>query len=58
MPHFGQVPGPICLTSGCIGQVYSAPGSPAGGSASVSAGARKRVGSASNFVLHLALQKR
>ena len=26
MPHFGQVPKPICTISGCIGQVYSAPG--------------------------------
>ena len=23
MPHIGQVPGPICRTSGCIGHVYS-----------------------------------
>ena len=23
MPQIGQVPGPICTTSGCIGQVYS-----------------------------------
>jgi hypothetical protein len=23
MPHFGQEPGPGCLTSGCMGQVYS-----------------------------------
>jgi hypothetical protein len=22
MPHFGQLPGPGCLTSGCMGQVY------------------------------------
>ena len=21
IPHFGQAPGPFCLTSGCIGQV-------------------------------------
>ena len=26
MPHFGQVPGPSWTTSGCIGQVYFAPG--------------------------------
>jgi hypothetical protein len=25
MPHLGQVPGPGCRTSGCIGQTYSAP---------------------------------
>lgn len=25
IPHFGQVPGPICRISGCIGQVYSTP---------------------------------
>ena len=24
MPHFGQLPGPICSISGCIGQVYTA----------------------------------
>ena len=23
MPHFGQLPGPFCLISGCMGQVYS-----------------------------------
>jgi hypothetical protein len=26
MPHFGHDPGPTCTTSGCIGQVYFAPG--------------------------------
>ncbi len=31
MPHIGQVPGPICRTSGCIGHVYS----PAAGAGAV-----------------------
>ena len=26
MPHLGQAPGPSCTISGCIGQVYFAPG--------------------------------
>src|SRR3982751_835225 len=30
MPHFGQEPGPTCTISGCIGQVYCAPGFTAG----------------------------
>jgi hypothetical protein len=30
IPHFGQVPGPIWRISGCIGQVYSVPGTGAG----------------------------
>ncbi len=33
MPHRGQVPGPTCRISGCIGQVYFAPGTTGGGSA-------------------------
>ena len=28
MPHLGQLPGPRCRTSGCMGQVYSASGLP------------------------------
>ena len=31
MPHFGQEPGPSCTISGCIGQVYMAPGGASAG---------------------------
>ena len=46
MPHLGHEPGPICRTSGCIGQVYSTPtGSGCMGSGTA-AGCRYFTGSA------------
>ena len=53
MPQIGQLPGPICRTSGCIGQVYVAPPF-AGGAA---CGFKYRSGSAANLVRQPAPQK-
>ena len=55
IPQIGQDPGPLRTICGCIGQVHSMPGKGGGGSASF--GLRYFCGSASNFALHLALQK-
>ena len=59
MPHFGQVPGPTCSTSGCMGQLYRAPSSAGStGAAGDSSGRRYLCGSAPNLVRHPALQKK
>ena len=55
MPQIGQVPGPTCSTSGCIGQVWVSSGAAWG--AVRSAGSRNASGRASNLALHPAEQK-
>ncbi len=54
MPQIGQVPGPSRTISGCIGQVYCAPGTATSGSRW---GASQRGGSATNLVWQPAEQK-
>ena len=54
MPQMGHDPGPFRTICGCMGQVHSVPG---GGGDSAFFGPRYLCGSASNFALHLPLQK-
>ena len=54
IPHFGHDPGPICRTSGCIGQVYSAL---SGTIDRAVDGVRNRSGSARNRSRQLFAQK-
>src|SRR3546814_15989802 len=56
MPQIGQVPGPSCTISGCMGQVWRVPGG-GGGRGSAWSGGRERCGSAKNFVRTPALQQ-
>ena len=58
MPHLGQLPGPIWLTSGAMGQMYSTALSANFGWACGCLGFRYFSGSASNFAMHPLPQKK